>query len=47
MRQLQTGINLNYMIIASIKHSISEEVGEALINDVISKYCVPDYIIMD
>ena len=25
----------------------SEEVGEALINSVFSKYCVPDYIIMD
>ena len=37
----------NYMITAPIKHSRSEEVGEALINDVISKYCVPYYIIMD
>ena len=37
----------NYMITAPIKHSRSDEVGEALINDVISKYCVPDYIIMD
>ena len=37
----------NYMITAPIKHSRSEEVGEALINDVISKYCVPDYMMMD
>ena len=37
----------NYMITAPIKHSKSEEVGEALINDVILKYCVPDYMIMD
>ena len=37
----------NYMITAPIKHYRSEEVGEALINDVISKYCVPDYMIMD
>ena len=37
----------NYMITGPIKHSRSEEVGEALINDVISKYCVPDYMIMD
>ena len=37
----------NYMITAPIKHSRSKEVGEALINDVISKYCVPDYMIMD
>ena len=36
-----------YMITAPIKHSRSEEVGETLINDVISKYCVPDYMIMD
>ena len=37
----------NYMITVPIKYSRSEEVGEALINDVISKYCVPDYMIMD
>ena len=35
------------IIIAPIKYSRSEEVGEALINDVISKFCVPDYMIMD
>ena len=35
------------MITAPIKHSRSEEVGEALINNVISKYCVPGYMIMD
>ena len=32
----------NYMITAPIK-----QVGEALINEVISKYCIPDYMIMD
>ena len=37
----------NYMITAPIKFSRSEEVGKALINNVISKYCVPDYMIMD
>ena len=37
----------NYMITAPIKYSRSEEVGEALIDSVISKYCVPDYMIMD
>ena len=37
----------NYMIIAPIKQSRSEEVGEALINEVISKHCIPDYMIMD
>ena len=36
----------NY-ITAPIKQSRSEEVGEALINDVISKYCIPEYMIMD
>ena len=37
----------NYMITAPIKQSTLEEVGEALINDVISKYCIPDYMVMD
>ena len=37
----------NYIITAPIKQSKSEEVGEALINSVFSKYCVPDYMIMD
>ena len=35
------------MITTPIKHSRSEEVGETLIDDVISKYCVPDHMIMD
>ena len=35
-----------YMITAPIKQYGSEEV-EALINDVISNYCIPDYMIMD
>ena len=37
----------NYMITAPIKHSRSEEARDVLINDVISKYCVPDYMIID
>ena len=37
----------NYIITAPIKQSKSEEVGEALINSVFSKYCLPDYMIMD
>ena len=37
----------NYIITAPIKQAKSEEVGEALINNVFSKYCVPDYMIMD
>ena len=28
-------------------HSSSEEICDALIENVISKYCTPDYIIMD
>ena len=37
----------NYLITAPIHHSRSEEVGEALIEHVISKFCAPDCIIMD
>ena len=37
----------NYIITAPIKQSRSEEVGEALINNVFSKYFIPDYMIMD
>ena len=35
----------NYMITAPIYQSWSEEIGEALIENMISKYCVPGYII--
>ena len=35
------------MITVPIYHSKSEEVGEALIENIISKCCIPDYIIMD
>ena len=37
----------NYLITVSINHAKSEEVGEALIENIISKYCIPDCIIMD
>ena len=37
----------NYLIIIPIHDSRSEEVGEALIEHVISKFCAPDCIIMD
>ena len=37
----------NYLIAVPINHSRSEEIGGALIENVISKYCIPDYIIMD
>ena len=38
---------MNYILMAPIKQSILEEVGEALINDVFFKYCIPDYMIMN
>ena len=37
----------NYLITVPIYQSKSEEVREALIENVISKYCLPGYIIMD
>ena len=37
----------NYLITVPIHHSRSEEVGEALIEHVISKPCAPNCIIMD
>ena len=37
----------NYLITVAIYHAKSEELGEALIENVISKYCIPDCIIMD
>ena len=38
---------MNYLITVPIFQSRSEEVGEALIEHVISKFCAPDCIIMD
>ena len=37
----------NYLNAAPIYQSRSEEIGEVLIETVISKYCIPDYIIID
>ena len=37
----------NYLITMPLYQTISEEVGEALIENVIMKYCSPDCIIMD
>ena len=37
----------NYLVTVPIHQAKSEEVGEALIENVITKYCVPEYIIMD
>ena len=37
----------NYLITAPLCHARSEEVSEALIENVIAKYCIPDCIIVD
>ena len=37
----------NYVIMDLIHQSRSEEIGDSLIEYVIAKYCVPNYIIMD
>ena len=37
----------NYLVTIPLYQARSEEVGEALKENVITKYCTPDYIIMD
>ena len=37
----------NYLITVPIFQAQSEEIGEALIENAITKYCIPEYIIMD
>ena len=37
----------NYLITVPIYQAQSGEIGEALIENVITKYCIPEYIIMD
>ena len=37
----------NYLITVSIYQSRSDEIGEVLMGNVITKYCIPEYIIMD
>ena len=37
----------NYLITVPIHQAKSEEIAEAIIQNVITKYCVPEYIIMD
>ena len=37
----------NYLMTVPIYQARSEEIGEALIDNVITKYCIPEYIIMD
>ena len=37
----------NYLITVPIYHTRSEVIGEVLIDNVITRYCIPEYIIMD
>ena len=37
----------NYLVTVPIFQARSEEIGEALIKNIIMKYCIPEYIIMD
>ena len=37
----------NSLITVPVYHFRLEEISDALIENVISKYCIPDYIIMD
>ena len=37
----------NYLITVPIFQARSEEIGEALIENIITNYCIPEYIIMD
>ena len=37
----------NYLITVPIHQSKSEEIGDTLIEDVITRYCIPEYIIND
>ena len=37
----------NYLIMVHIFQARSEEIGEALIENVITKYCIPKHVIMD
>ena len=37
----------NYIITVPIYQSRSQDIGDALIENVTTKYCVPEYIIMD
>ena len=37
----------NYLITVPIFQARSQEIGEALIENFITKYCIPEYVIMD
>ena len=38
---------MNYLITVPIYQSQSEEISDVLIDNVITKYCLPDYILID
>ena len=38
---------INYLVTVPIFQMKSDEIGEALIKNVTTKYCIPEYIIMD
>ena len=38
---------INYLIAVPIYRAKSEEIGETLLQNVITKYCIPEDIIMD
>ena len=38
---------INYLIAVPIHQAKSEEIGNALVENVITKYCIPEYIKMD
>ena len=37
----------NYLVTIPMHQAKSEEIGDALIDNVITKYCIPEHIIMD
>ena len=37
----------NYLITVPIQQARAEEIGDALTENVLTKYCIPEYIIMD
>ena len=37
----------DYLIIVAIYHSRSEEISDTLVENVILKFCIPDYVIKD
>ena len=38
---------INYLITVPIHQAKSEEIGNALVENIVTKYCIPEYIIMD